>query len=216
MIDDPEERIKKVKEVFEKAKIFERDKKGNFKEDKSLRYEDTFRNAVRHAVVVCGKDYLSEFDTEIIKYIDHPDDQIQLEVLTVLGFRFKSPLLKKEKLYEIFMNTKKDPLVRDAALELWARLFVGTCNKEVLNLLYDALIYEEEYFIKTTAYYYILYVCGVPSEKIHGLSATSDIDKIHKRMDWDYIHELMRKYSPETDLIDPSQFEPRAPRKVER
>ncbi|WP_010304307.1 hypothetical protein [Candidatus Odyssella thessalonicensis] len=193
--------FEEIKQIFEEAKKTPRNDEGYLPEKLEIK--------VGRAIADAGREGYYQFTDDIWAYLNYPWDHLQEEAIQSLGFSHKiyDPNFREEA-YKIWHDETRADDTRRIAFVIWFGYYRNTKDSSVLEDLYKVLSQSSNYLMRARAYYGIIEVCDIPFKyneklKILNLGDKKSHEYINEQVDWDRIHQLMRQYAPNVELVDP-------------
>lgn len=190
-----------IKQIFEDVKKASKDNRG--------RLENVLESKLGDAIADAGRQELHQFTDDIWLYLDYPWDYIQEEAIQSLGYPHKIfDQAFRDKAYEIWHDETRTEHTRFIALGIWCCYYKNTKDSSVLEEFYKVFTQCSSFTIRTEALLCIFDICGIKLSYQQSMSIYNWADKksheyINEHTDWDRIHELMRQYAPNVELVDP-------------
>lgn len=194
-----DDEIKRLKDIFNKAKSAPRDESGYFD-------DLDFHNDVAGAIITIGKKNLFELKDELYPFLKDQYAPFRQYAVNSLGRHLQLPTFR-DKSYEIWLNDP-DEDVKESALSNWAGYFLGTRNPAVLKILYEVLSNDEfSVSIRQSALFSLTWVAGDNfinergnRELMFSLD-TDDPEEFEKWVDWSFVINIMKTCIPNWKTI---------------
>ena len=99
--------------------------------------DSTERLEVYSAITMVGKEQLKEFEPQVRAYLDHDDEELVVQAINTLGFRWGLPDFKAES--ERMWRTQANGATREAAFLSWMSYFALTKDVEAAGIVMQVI-----------------------------------------------------------------------------
>lgn len=189
--------IKRLKDIFIKAKTAPRDEAGYF-DDLDFHVE------VGSAIVAVGKMKIYELKDELYLFLTDQYAPFRQDAINSLGRSINLMLPTfRDRAYEIWLNDP-DENVKIEALSTWVGYFLESRNPEVLKILYNVIINRKSSVrIRKNAIFSLTWVAGKNFIDEHGNRDimfsldTDDPEEFGKWVDWSLVINIMKISIPD-------------------